>query len=127
MALTPRQQTAETMAAELRQRGAFCVSPMPLKPGERLRFEVRATDYNDLIERLSVWGWRIHQCGDGTRIIPVTKLLPKGRKVQEIEPVPVIAFEVDVAADAPPQETRPGGEIGDGSRQRRRLLGLRLA
>jgi hypothetical protein len=51
--LTPRQEQAETMAAELRQRGAFCVSPMPLKPGERLRFEVRAGDYTELVARIS--------------------------------------------------------------------------
>src|SRR5262249_6585248 len=68
MALSERQQTAQSLAHEIHQLGGWCLSPMPLDNNVRLRFQVLDADRDAVIEKLSSWDWSPVFCGTYPRI-----------------------------------------------------------
>jgi hypothetical protein len=58
MKLTPRQEQAAALAREIERMGnAWITSPMPLGPGERLRFQVTEEMRYQILDKLGSWGW----------------------------------------------------------------------
>jgi hypothetical protein len=57
MILTERQQTAAALTREIERMGAWVTSPLPLAPGERLRFQVTDETRDQILDRLGSWNW----------------------------------------------------------------------
>jgi hypothetical protein len=89
MALTDRQRTAESLAREISQLGAWCISAMPLDDCNKLRFQVMDTDRDAIITKLASWGWLPAPCG------PLPRVTPKGMLGATI-------YEIDLPRDRPP-------------------------
>jgi hypothetical protein len=83
MALTERQRTAESLAREIGQLGAWCISAMPLDDCNKLRFQVMDTDRDAIITKLASWGWLPVPCGPLPR---VTSKGMQGATIYEIDP-----------------------------------------
>jgi hypothetical protein len=131
-----RQEIAAAFAAEpeLANMCAYVISPLPLRDGEALDFEVLATKRDAFMAWMSQRGWQPKLTRDATRILPVEpEQVKEGAKViltvNRVAPQATLVFEVQLPADEKPYETRPGDSVvSDGKlREFRRKNGLRLA
>jgi len=57
MALSERQQTAQSLAHEIHQLGGWVTNAMPLDANGKLRFQVSDENREQVLEKLSSWNW----------------------------------------------------------------------
>jgi len=93
MALSERQQTAERLARWLQSMGAFVTNPMPLSPGQQLRFDVLNPDREHILEELRKQNWE-----------PITGVV--AMRFYRDTLVPCTQFEIALPADQPPVQNR---------------------
>src|SRR5262245_27870254 len=77
MALSERQQTAERLMRWLQGMGAFVANPMPLDPGQSLRFDVLNEDREHVLTELRKQDWApttgvVHMRFHGNALVPCT-------------------------------------------------------
>ena len=70
MTLSARQEMAADLTTNLHKLGAWVVNPMPLMPGESLRFHVSDDARDAVLGRLLGRGWGLRFCGSATRFLP---------------------------------------------------------
>src|SRR5262245_41135751 len=101
MHLSPRQQTAEKLMRWLQNMGAFVTNPMPLDPGQKLRFDVLNPDRERVLEELRKQDW--------TPITGVVRM-----RFYRDELVPCTSFEIALPSDQPVVQDRTiYGEVVD--------------
>src|SRR5262245_39047958 len=101
MSSSPRQQTAEKLMRWLQNMGAFVTNPMPLDPGQQLRFDVLNPDRERILEELRKQDW--------TPITGVVRM-----RFYRDELVPCTQFEIALPADQPvTQDRRIYGDVVD--------------
>jgi hypothetical protein len=115
MALTERQRTAESLAREIGQMGAWCISAMPLDDNAKLRFQIMDTDRDAIITKLASWGWLPAPCG------PLPRVTSKGMLGATI-------YEIDLPRERPSvadDRTIIKGEIAEQKKTSIELEGMR--
>src|SRR5215470_17173716 len=101
MALSPRQQTAEKLMCWLQGMGAFVTNPMPLDPGQQLRFDVLNPDRERVLTELRKQDWA-----------PTTGVVHL--RFHHDALVPCTTFEIALPLDQPMVQDRTiRGEIVD--------------
>src|SRR5262245_51430610 len=86
--LSERQQTAEALMHELHRLGAFVINPMPLRPEDKLRFQVLMPAVESVLAKLAEWNWSPVLQSHGLRFTP------QGAKS-------CITYEIHIPADRP--------------------------
>jgi len=86
--LTERQQTAEALMHELHRLGAFVVNPMPLRPDDKLRFQILTPAVESVLAKLAEWNWSPALQSHGLRFTP------RGAE-------PCVTYEIPIPADRP--------------------------
>jgi hypothetical protein len=66
--LSERQQLAQNLGRELTRLGAWVTNPMPLDSNAKLRFQIRDTDREKLLEVLADLGWSPMFCNSVPRV-----------------------------------------------------------
>ena len=101
MSLSPRQQTAEKLKHWLQKMGALVTNPMPLNPGQQLRFDVLNPDREHVLEELRKQDW--------TLITGVVRM-----RFYRDELVPCTSFKIALPSDQPVVQDRTiYGEVVD--------------
>jgi len=112
--LTQRQETAQALADQLHRLGAWCVSPLPLAEGSKLRFDVLNDQRDAIIAKLISWGWYPRPCGSSVRIAPAgTGNLPQ----------PAMSYEIALpkTTAATPTQTHHGELVDLAQKAKRKL------
>jgi hypothetical protein len=85
------------MAENIARLGGIIVSPLPLKPGQSLRFHIAQDAQSALLQRLQTWGHDLACCGVETRFMPVG---------HNHLPMDVNVYELRLPADRPAEPTK---------------------
>jgi hypothetical protein len=91
--LTKRQELAQSLNDWLRSRGAWAMSPLPLRAGTPLRVDVVADDAEQLISELVNRGYVVTSNGAGQRF-------------SYEGPIPTVTFEIRLPADKSAEPTK---------------------
>ena len=112
--MTPRQQQAAAIAAELHRLGGFVLNPMPLDEAAKLRFQVLDVDREAVLEKISSWGWAPRW------VASLPRVCSNG-------PQPALIYEIDLPRSRQPvAETRsPRGEIAERKKTAEEVAAMR--
>src|SRR5262245_29785568 len=113
MSSSPRQQTAEKLMRWLQNMGAFVTNPMPLDPGQQLRFDVLNPDREHILEELRKQDWA-----------PITGVVHM--RIYRDQLVPCTSFEIALPLDQPIVQDRTiRGDVVDPAKKAAEKAALR--
>ena len=118
MPLSERQELAQSLADQLRRIGAHCTSPLPLREGDALRFDVLNNECDAVLGKLATWGWSPKPRDKGVRFV---------RQDMGVIPAPTTFYEIDLPPSKEPEGTQTHfGELADPAvKARKKRLGIR--
>jgi hypothetical protein len=112
--LTPRQQTAASLAHQLQLMGAWVTNAMPLDADGRLRFQVLDKDRNAILEKLASWDWSPVFVGTLPRV-----------HFDGMKPASLYEIDLPRERQAISQDTRIYGEIAEKKKTDAEIEGIR--